>query len=596
MASKKKEVQLQTVINNQNLWNEMLLNKGLTVIDVYQAWCGPCKAVQTLFRKLKNELAEDELLHFAVAEADNILTLQPFRDKCEPVFLFCVGNFSFQNGKIISMVRGANAPLINKTIIEIIEDERKIEAGIMVRPELQELVFMEMKDSNACAESRESLEDKYTVAIIKPDAVADGRVEEVKQKIKKAGFVIAAEAERTLSEEQVRDFYNRKAEQPDFEEFVKFMLSGPSHILIISQGKRETTDIPHWTELMDFEPTNESEQEGHGQEPSLQEALASQQMATLCDIEDSVENASRQLAFFFPEFSKAKKTGLKVEKTLALIRPDLLKKRRDSVLRRIREDGFTIAMEKEIVLTKEQAHSFYKEHENEDFFPVLLEHMTSGPTLALALVRENAVQRWRDLLGPKVVENAKEEKPESLRAQFAVENVAINQLHGSSSLNEAKKELNFFFPCQHTLAIIKPDALPIHKEKILQTVHDSGFIISQMKETHLTREMATQFYKAHEGKEFLNQLVDYMSEGPSMVMILSKNNAVEDWRKLMGPTDPEEAKRISPNSLRAQLATSILKNAVHGSSNKKHAWESIAFLFGDIDLENQSQMQDQFAE
>ncbi|XP_038628444.1 thioredoxin domain-containing protein 3 isoform X5 [Tachyglossus aculeatus] len=550
MASKKKEVQLQTVINNQNLWNEMLLNKGLTVIDVYQAWCGPCKAVQTLFRKLKNELAEDELLHFAVAEADNILTLQPFRDKCEPVFLFCVGNFSFQNGKIISMVRGANAPLINKTIIEIIEDERKIEAGIMVRPE-----------------------------------------------IKKAGFVIAAEAERTLSEEQVRDFYNRKAEQPDFEEFVKFMLSGPSHILIISQGKRETTDIPHWTELMDFEPTNESEQEGHGQEPSsLQEALASQQMATLCDIEDSVENASRQLAFFFPEFSKAKKTGLKVEKTLALIRPDLLKKRRDSVLRRIREDGFTIAMEKEIVLTKEQAHSFYKEHENEDFFPVLLEHMTSGPTLALALVRENAVQRWRDLLGPKVVENAKEEKPESLRAQFAVENVAINQLHGSSSLNEAKKELNFFFPCQHTLAIIKPDALPIHKEKILQTVHDSGFIISQMKETHLTREMATQFYKAHEGKEFLNQLVDYMSEGPSMVMILSKNNAVEDWRKLMGPTDPEEAKRISPNSLRAQLATSILKNAVHGSSNKKHAWESIAFLFGDIDLENQSQMQDQFAE
>ncbi|XP_038628463.1 thioredoxin domain-containing protein 3 isoform X7 [Tachyglossus aculeatus] len=487
MASKKKEVQLQTVINNQNLWNEMLLNKGLTVIDVYQAWCGPCKAVQTLFRKLKNELAEDELLHFAVAEADNILTLQPFRDKCEPVFLFCVGNFSFQNGKIISMVRGANAPLINKTIIEIIEDERKIEAGIMVRPELQELVFMEMKDSNACAESRESLEDKYTVAIIKPDAVADGRVEEVKQKIKKAGFVIAAEAERTLSEEQVRDFYNRKAEQPDFEEFVKFMLSGPSHILIISQGKRETTDIPHWTELMDFEPTNESEQEGHGQEPS-------------------------------------------------------------------------------------------------------------GPTLALALVRENAVQRWRDLLGPKVVENAKEEKPESLRAQFAVENVAINQLHGSSSLNEAKKELNFFFPCQHTLAIIKPDALPIHKEKILQTVHDSGFIISQMKETHLTREMATQFYKAHEGKEFLNQLVDYMSEGPSMVMILSKNNAVEDWRKLMGPTDPEEAKRISPNSLRAQLATSILKNAVHGSSNKKHAWESIAFLFGDIDLENQSQMQDQFAE
>ncbi|NXK11296.1 TXND3 protein, partial [Herpetotheres cachinnans] len=57
-------------------------------IDVYQAWCGPCKAVVNLFRKLKNEFGEDDVLHFAVAEADSISTLQPFRNKCEPVFLF----------------------------------------------------------------------------------------------------------------------------------------------------------------------------------------------------------------------------------------------------------------------------------------------------------------------------------------------------------------------------------------------------------------------------------------------------------------------------------------------------------------------------
>ncbi|NXW45227.1 TXND3 protein, partial [Nyctiprogne leucopyga] len=57
-------------------------------IDVYQAWCGPCKAVVNLFRKLKTEFGEDDMLHFAVAEADNIPTLQPFRNKCEPVFLF----------------------------------------------------------------------------------------------------------------------------------------------------------------------------------------------------------------------------------------------------------------------------------------------------------------------------------------------------------------------------------------------------------------------------------------------------------------------------------------------------------------------------
>ncbi|KFQ84961.1 Thioredoxin domain-containing protein 3, partial [Phoenicopterus ruber ruber] len=79
-------------------------------IDVYQAWCGPCKAVLNLFRKLKNEFGEDDVLHFAVAEADNIPTLKPFRNRCEPVFLFCV------NGKIIAIVRGVNAPLISKKI------------------------------------------------------------------------------------------------------------------------------------------------------------------------------------------------------------------------------------------------------------------------------------------------------------------------------------------------------------------------------------------------------------------------------------------------------------------------------------------------
>uniref|UniRef100_A0A8D0HFG7 NME/NM23 family member 8 n=1 Tax=Sphenodon punctatus TaxID=8508 RepID=A0A8D0HFG7_SPHPU len=80
-------------------------------VDVYQAWCGPCKAVISLFRKLKNEYGEDELLHFAVAEADSILTLQPFQDKCEPVFLFCV------DSKMIEIVRGANGPLLTKKVV-----------------------------------------------------------------------------------------------------------------------------------------------------------------------------------------------------------------------------------------------------------------------------------------------------------------------------------------------------------------------------------------------------------------------------------------------------------------------------------------------
>ncbi|XP_054846890.1 thioredoxin domain-containing protein 3 [Eublepharis macularius] len=542
MAGKKKEIQLQATILNQTQWDDMLLVKGLTVVDVYQAWCGPCKAVVNLFRKLKNEYGEDDLLHFAVAEADSILTLAPFREKCEPAFIFCV------DGKMIDVVRGANGPLLNKKVVALIEQERKIIAGEMPRPEVPELVFVEEKDSDEEAEEEEDLEEeKYNVVIIKPDAVAEGKVEEIVQTITAAGFIVVAQDERILQEEEVREFYRSRAEEPDFEDFIAFMVAGPSHILIVAEGKEE--------------------------------------MLNLCEINDSIEEASRQLAFFFPSFSRKKK-GPAVERTLALIRPALLRERRESILKRIEDDGFTIAMQKEIILSEEQARLFYKEHENQDFFPTLLAEMTSGPTLALALVRENAVQEWRNVLGPKTLEEAKEQCPNSLRAEFAVENAPINQLHGSSSASKAAAELEFFFPVEHTLAVIKPSALIEHKDEIIGQVKNAGFIISEMQETRITPEMATQFYKGHEGQPFYEQLVEYMSKGPSMVMILTKENAVEEWRKLMGPTDPEKAKETAPQSLRARFAKDILRNAVHGSSNADHALETIEFLYGDIDLES----------
>uniref|UniRef100_A0A8C8VQG2 Nucleoside diphosphate kinase-like domain-containing protein n=1 Tax=Pelusios castaneus TaxID=367368 RepID=A0A8C8VQG2_9SAUR len=375
------------------------------LIDVYQAWCGPCKAVVNLFRKLKNEYGEDDLLHFAVAEADSIVTLQTFRDKCEPVFLFCV------DGKIIAIVRGVNAPLLSKTVIMLLEEERKILAGEIERPEVftRQLFSYQVEIKHF-----KYISIIYTVAIIKPDAVADGRAEDIKQKITEAGFGIAAEEEKTLTEEQVKDFYSHNTEQPDFEDFVTFMTGGPSHILIVSKPKEVTDAVPQWKELsrsseyVSEEP--QPEKPNSKQRVSLAIFLETENMLNLCDVEDSVEKASRQLAFFFPDFGK-KKTGQNIEKTLALIRPSLLKERKNSILKRIEDDGFTIAMQREIILTEEQARQFYKEHENEDFFPTLLEHMTSGPTLALALIRENAVQHWRDLLGPKTLEEAKEKSP-----------------------------------------------------------------------------------------------------------------------------------------------------------------------------------------
>ncbi|NXT57509.1 TXND3 protein, partial [Pluvianellus socialis] len=544
----------QTIITNQNQWDEMLLTKGVVVIDVYQAWCGPCKAVLNLFRKLKNDFGEDDVLHFAVAEADSITTLQPFRNKCEPVFLFCV------NGKIIAMVRGVNAPLISKKTTELVQEERKIAAGQKERAEVLTKQILKYKLGFLLHLNEEVV--TYSVGIIKPDDVLQGRVEEIKQKIRNAGFGIEAAEEKILTEEQIRAFYARNKEQPDFEDFVQFMMSGPCHVLVIT--KKEATDpIPHWKELRKLSESGPDELE---KSDSLEGTVETESILNICDVQDSVEDASRQLAFFFPNFNK-EKTDQKAEKTLALIRPSLLKERRHSILQRIKDDGFKIAMQKEIILSEEQTREFYKEHVDQDYFPILLEQMTSGPTLVLALTRENAIAHWRDLLGPKTVEEAKKENPNSLRAKYAVNNIPIGQLHGSSTPDDAQKELEFFFPQEQTLALIKPDAAKKHKDDIMQKVKDAGFTISKIKEEALTREMAAQFYNDHTGKPFFEDLVTCMTEGPSVVMILTKENAVEEWRQLMGPTDPEVAKETSPESIRAQFAQDILSNAVHGSSN-----------------------------
>ncbi|XP_014747152.1 PREDICTED: thioredoxin domain-containing protein 3 [Sturnus vulgaris] len=573
MAGKKKEIQLQTIISNQNQWDEMLQTKDIVVIDVYQAWCGPCKAVLNLFRKLRNDFSEDNVLHFAVAEADSIKTLKPFRRSCEPVFLFSV------HGKILAMVKGVNAPLIIKTVTELVQEEREIAAGAKEHAEVEELVFQEEVSSEGSAE--ETVEEEevltYSVGIIKPDDVLSGRVEEIKKKIKEAGFDIKAAEERILTEEQIRVFYARNKEEPDFDAFVQFMMSGPCHVLIIT--KKETSDaIPQWKEL------HKTSVSGEPEEPvKLPGLMETESLVNLCDLQDSVEDASRQLAFFFPNFH-INKVEQHVERTLAIIRPSLLKERRDSIMKRIKDDGFQIAMQKEIILSEEQVRTFYKEHVDQDYFSVLLEQMTSGPTLVLALTRENAVSHWRDLLGPKTLEEANE-NPESLRAQYAIENVPINQLHGSSTPSDAQKELEFFFPEEQTFALIKPDAAKTHKDEIMKKVKEAGFSITKVKEQALTREMAAQFYKDHEGKPFFEQLVNCMTQGPSVIMVLSKENAVEEWRQLMGPTDPEEAKKTCPESIRAQFAHDILSNAVHGSSNIEQALRSIQFAFGELDAD-----------
>ncbi|XP_060096849.1 thioredoxin domain-containing protein 6 [Heteronotia binoei] len=145
MVSRKKEVPLQMVVNNQELWEEMLCSRGLIVIDVYQAWCGPCKPVVNIFRKIRHQL-EGDLLHFAVAEADSIDALEKYRGKCEPTFLF------FAGGELVAVVRGANAPLLQKTIREQLEAEKKVLNHGVERVVIQDEAFLWEKEDTSVEE------------------------------------------------------------------------------------------------------------------------------------------------------------------------------------------------------------------------------------------------------------------------------------------------------------------------------------------------------------------------------------------------------------------------------------------------------------
>ncbi|XP_008051091.1 thioredoxin domain-containing protein 3 [Carlito syrichta] len=585
MASKKREVQLQTVINNQSQWDEMLQNKGLTVIDVYQAWCGPCKAMQSLFRKLKNELDEEEILHFVVAEADSIVTLQSFRDKCEPLFLFSL------NGKIIAMIQGANAPLVNKTVIELINEEKKIAAGEMVRPQYNEIVLIDSEDAGAAHYERVS--KVYNIAIIKPDAMINRKSREIKEKIASAGFVIDAEDKTVLTEEQIITLHSQIVDQPDFEEFISLMTSGLSYVLVVSQGTEQQSIYE------DIEPQSETEAKELSEDQpevkiatgamkkkrySLQEYLERQHISQFCYVEENATNVTRLIDVFFPDFTKMK--SMKLEKTLALLRPHLFQERKEDVLKIIENEGFKILEQRQIVLSKEEACTLCKEYENEDYFEKLIENMTSGPSLVLVLLRDNGLQYWKDLLGPRIVEEAKTYLPESLCAQFAMESLPVSQLYGSDSLETAEEEIRYFFPLQSTLALIKPHATRKDKEEILKLIKEAGFDVTQAKTVTLTHELADKIYPKITGKDFYNDVLEMLSEGPSMVMILTKWNAITEWRRLMGPTDPEEAKLLSPNSIRAQFGISALKNVVHGSSSVFEAAENINALFAESTEEN----------
>ncbi len=135
---------------------------------------------------------------------------------------------------------------------------------------------------------------------------------------------------------------------------------------------------------------------------------------------------------------------------------------------------------------------------------------------------------------------------------------------------------------EKTFAIIKPDAFAAgNAGKILVRIYEEGFKVNGLKKLYLSKKEAEGFYYVHRERPFFNELTDFMSSGPCLVLVLEAEEAIKKWRDLMGATDPGEA---AEGTLRKEFGTFVGENATHGSDAPETAAFEISYFFAGLEL------------
>jgi nucleoside-diphosphate kinase len=135
---------------------------------------------------------------------------------------------------------------------------------------------------------------------------------------------------------------------------------------------------------------------------------------------------------------------------------------------------------------------------------------------------------------------------------------------------------------ERTFAIIKPDAVTAGQQgEVLSRIHNAGFTIVAIKSMRLTREEAGGFYAVHKARPFFGELIDFMSSGKIVALVLERESAILKWRDAMGATDPKKA---APGTIRHDLGTSIGNNCTHGSDAPETAAFEIGYFFSGLEL------------
>ncbi|XP_056460346.1 nucleoside diphosphate kinase 7 isoform X1 [Gadus chalcogrammus] len=306
---------------------------------------------------------------------------------------------------------------------------------------------------------------------------------------------------------------------------------------------------------------------------------------------------SRQLKLVeYGDQYTANKLGSKKERTLAMVKPDALSRLGD-ILETIHTANLIVIKAKMTTLTLSQASDFYMEHQSKPFFSNLVQFMSSGPVVAMELMGDEAIGAWRRLLGPTDSATARQEAQGSVRARFGTDGTQ-NAGHGSDSVASAAREVEFFFPStaghgpsntaqytECTCCIIKPHALSQGLAgKVLNSISKAGFEISALQMFTMDRANAEEFYEVYKGvvTEYPN-MVSELCSGPCLALEVRGSDTPKSFRDFCGPADPEIARHLRPETLRALYGKDKVQNAVHCTDLPDDALLEVQYFFKILD-------------
>lgn len=256
--------------------------------------------------------------------------------------------------------------------------------------------------------------------------------------------------------------------------------------------------------------------------------------------------------------------------TYGMIKPDAYMNIGKIIDMVINEGGFSITKLKMAKMRYEDAAEFYGEHKGKPFYDNLINFMTSDVIVGMELVKREAIKAWREFIGPTNSLNAKSQAPGSIRAKFGTDGTK-NAVHGSDSSTSAGRELNIIFgrmksqPLLNNSSciVIKPHAIK-DAGKIIDIILSEGFEISCMEMFYLDKTTAEEFFEVYKGvlPEY-SGIIEHITTGPVIAMEVRQDNVVQALRALVGPHDPDIAKTLRPNTIRAMFGIDRVKNAVH---------------------------------